>query len=234
MKALDFFCGAGGLTRGLIDAGIDVVAGYDCDEACRLTYEHNNPGARFVHADIGELGLSDLAIRCGGNGYDDFLFAGCAPCQPFSQQRKGEPRRRDATLLAEFGRLIEAVLPGYVLMENVPGLANVEGFSTFRRFLRLLASRGYHYVFDVMDAKCFGVPQSRRRLVLIAMKDRQPSLPAAKFGKTCCTVPHRPGGHITLPCNQIWSKSSESSQSRRCRDLCTEPSATPFYAARRW
>ena len=63
MKALDFFCGAGGLTRGLIDAGIDVVAGYDCDEACRLTYERNNPGTRFVQADIRELGLSDLAIK---------------------------------------------------------------------------------------------------------------------------------------------------------------------------
>ena len=191
MKALDFFCGAGGLTRGLIDAGIDVVAGYDRDEGCRLSYESNNPGSRFVHADIREVGPGDLAIRPGSHSYDDVLFAGCAPCQPFSQQRKGEPRRRDATLLAEFGRLIEAALPAYVLMENVPGLAHVDGFSTFRRFLRRLALHGYHYVFDVLDAKCFGVPQNRRRLVLIAMKDRQPSLPAAKFGKTLrpfCTV----------------------------------------------
>jgi len=184
MKALDFFCGAGGLTRGLIDAGIDVVAGYDRDGACQLTYEHNNPGARFVQADIKGLGLSDLAIRRGSHGYDDVLFAGCAPCQPFSQQRKGDMPRRDATLLAEFGRLIEAALPGYVLMENVPGIANVEGFSTFRRFLRILASHGYQYSFDILDAKCFGVPQNRRRLVLIAMKGRQPSLPIAKFGGT--------------------------------------------------
>lgn len=182
MKALDFFCGAGGLTRGLIDAGIDVVAGYDCDAACRLTYERNNPGARFIQADIREIGLSDLAIKHGSRGYDDVLFAGCAPCQPFSQQRKGDRRRRDATLLAELGRLIATALPGYVLMENVPGIANIEGFSTFRRFLRLLTSNGYQYVFDVLDAKSFGVPQNRRRLVLIAMKGRQPSLPAAKFG----------------------------------------------------
>ena len=138
MKALDFFCGAGGLTRGLIDAGIDVVAGYDYDAAFRLTYERNNPRARFVHADIRELALSDLAIRRRSHAYDDVLFAGCAPCQPFSQQRKGDPCYRDATLLAQFGRLIAAALPGYVLMENVPGIANVKGFSTFRRFLRLL------------------------------------------------------------------------------------------------
>ena len=75
-------------------------------------------------------------------------------------------------------------------MENVPGIANVEGFSTFRRFLRLLVSHGYRYAFDVLDAKCFGVPQNRRRLVLIAMKERQPSLPAAKFGGLC--VPSAP------------------------------------------
>jgi len=181
MKALDFFCGAGGLTRGLIDAGVDVVAGYDRDESCGIIYEGNNPGVRFVEADIAELGLGDLAIKPKTHAFDDVLFAGCAPCQPFSQQRKGDLRRHDATLLGEFGRLIEEALPGYVLMENVPGIANVEGFSTFRRFLRLLRSNGYQYAFDVLDAKHFGVPQNRRRLVLVAMRRMKPSLPVAKF-----------------------------------------------------
>ncbi len=171
------------MTRGLIDAGIDVVAGYDRDEACRMTYEHNNPGTRFVQADIRELDVGDLAIKRRSQTFNAVLFACCAPCQPFSQQRKGGARRRDATLLAQFGRLIQAALPGYVLMENVPGIADVEGFSTFRRFIRLLEKNKYLYVFDVLDAKCFGVPQNRRRLVLIAMKDVQPSLPEAKFGK---------------------------------------------------
>ena len=63
MKALDFFCGAGGLTRGLLDAGIDVVAGFDYDERCRSTYEHNNPGVRFIKADVKEIGLKDLGVR---------------------------------------------------------------------------------------------------------------------------------------------------------------------------
>ena len=63
MRAFDFFCGAGGLTRGLLDAGIEVVAGFDCDERCRSTYEHNNRGVRFVHADIREMGLNDLTAR---------------------------------------------------------------------------------------------------------------------------------------------------------------------------
>jgi len=181
MKAFDFFCGAGGLTHGLLDVGIKVVAGFDCDDRHRSTYEHNN-GARFVHADIREMGLDDLVVKGKRGRFDDVLFAGCAPCQPFSQQRKGEQRRRDATLLNEFGRLVEAALPGQVLIENVPGIARVRGFSAFRRFLRMLEGNGYMYAFDVLDAKHYGVPQNRRRLVLIAMRGAQPSMPVARYG----------------------------------------------------
>ena len=63
MKAFDFFCGAGGLTRGLLDARIRVIAGFDCDDRYRSTYEHNNRGARFVHADIRETGLKNLVVK---------------------------------------------------------------------------------------------------------------------------------------------------------------------------
>lgn len=181
MKAYDFFCGAGGLTRGLLDAGIEVIAGFDCDEHCRSTYEYNNPAVEFIKANIREIGaknLKNLAAR-----HDDILFAACAPCQPFSSQRKGKKQRQDATLLGEFGRLVEAKLPGYVLIENVAGIASVSGFSVFRRFLKMLEANSYGYVYDVLDAKHYGVPQNRRRLVLLATKKRLPSLPEPKYGK---------------------------------------------------
>ena len=184
MKAFDFFCGAGGLTRGLLDAGIKVVAGFDCDECCRSTYEHNNPGARFVQADIREIRLNDLAVKGRLRRYDDVLFAGCAPCQPFSPQRKGNGRRHDATLLSEFGRLVEAALPGYVLIENVPGIAKVRGFSSFRRFLHMLEANGYLYAHGILDAKRYGVPQNRSRLVLLAIRHLQASLPEPKYGSS--------------------------------------------------
>ncbi len=183
MKAYDFFCGAGGLTRGLLDAGIEVVAGFDCDERCLSTYKHNNPGVGFVKADLREIGPKNLGLKCRSGRYDDVLFAGCAPCQPFSSQRKGNTRWHDATLLGEFGRLVEAVLPGYVLIENVPGIARVPGFSIFRRFLRMLDTNGYGYVSDVLDAKNYGVPQNRRRLVLLATRHRLTPLPEPKYGK---------------------------------------------------
>lgn len=182
MKAIDFFCGAGGLTRGLLDAGINVIAGFDSDEKCRVTYEHNNPGAQFLSSDIREISLQDLTKLARTSDFDGMLFSGCAPCQQFSQQRKGKERRHDATLLSEFGRLVESALPGQVLIENVAGIAKVPGYSTFHRFLRLLRVNGYQYVYDVLNAKCYGVPQNRRRLVLIAMRGLKPSLPKQKYG----------------------------------------------------
>ena len=183
MKAWDFFCGAGGLTRGLLDAGIDVITGVDCDERCRPTYEYNNTGVGFVQTDMKEIGPKNLGLKCWSGRYDDVLFAGCAPCQPFSSQRKRNGQRHDATLLGEFGRLVEAVLPGYVLIENVPGIARVPGFSIFRRFLRMLDANGYRYVSGILNAKHYGIPQNRRRLVLMATRHRLPSLPEPKYGK---------------------------------------------------
>jgi len=182
MPAFDFFCGAGGLTRGLLDAGIKVLAGFDSDENCRKTYEHNNSGVPFVTADIRALTPADLKSYCKDVPFDKMLFVGCAPCQPFSPQAKTK-RRREATLLGAFGRLIEAARPARVFMENVPGIARVKGNSTFKRFLRLLDRNGYNFVYGHIDAKRYGVPQNRRRLILIAMRQGQPTLPRAKYGR---------------------------------------------------
>lgn len=182
MKAIDFFCGAGGMTRGLLDAGINVIAGFDQDENCQPSYEFNNIGAKFIHADIRAIDLAQLIENSRMRKFGDVLFAGCAPCQPFSSQRKGEGHHRDATLLSEFGRLVEKALPGYVLIENVPGIAKVQGFSTFQRFLRTLTENGYKYIYDILDAKHYGVPQNRRRLVLLASRQSVPSLPKPKYG----------------------------------------------------
>lgn len=182
MKAFDFFCGGGGLTRGLLDAGINVIAGFDSDERYRNTYEHNNRGVRFVASDIRDVTLEKLKKLARTQSFKDVLFAGCAPCQPFSQQRRGEKRIRDARLLGEFGRLVETAKPGQILIENVPGMAKVPGFSTFRRFLHLLEDNSYKFAFGVLNAKHFGVPQNRRRLVLIATLGTDASLPEAKYG----------------------------------------------------
>ena len=185
MTAFDFFCGAGGLTHGLSAAGFRVLAGFDVDALCRDTYERNNPGSRFVSVDIRDLTTAGLKNYADTNRFADMLFAGCAPCQPFSQQQKNGKRRYtyEATLLSQFGRLIAEAAPGYVLMENVPGIARVKGNSTFKRFLALLEKNGYEYVYGIVDAKRFGVPQTRRRLVLLASRRGAPTLPNATHSR---------------------------------------------------
>jgi DNA (cytosine-5)-methyltransferase 1 len=182
MSAFDFFCGAGGLTRGLLDAGIRVIAGFDSDGKCKQSYESNNPGAMFVEAKIHKITLKDLKTYARGEPLNKMLFAACAPCQPFSKQIGHGENRYQAALLGEFGRLIEEALPGQILMENVPGIARIKGNSTFRRFLRMLERNGYQYEYGTLDAKRYGVPQNRRRIILIAMEGIKPTLPKPTHG----------------------------------------------------
>lgn len=166
--AADLFCGAGGLTRGLLDSGIKVVKGYDTDENASLTYEKNNPGTRFFSDDVLLLKGEDIL-----NGIDRkkdfFLLAGCAPCQPFSLINQApEKRKNERNLLLEFGRLIKETEPDFIFMENVPGLMNGRGKKIFKEFLDILNEKNYFYDYRVLNTMNYGVPQRRRRLVLIA------------------------------------------------------------------
>lgn len=182
ITAIDFFCGAGGLTRGLLDVGIKVVAGIDIDEQCKDTYEKNNRPAIFLHADVRKLESKLIKQLVRGVSKRDLLFAGCAPCQAFSQQRKSGNRRSDATLLVSLAKLIGLFRPGQVLIENVPGLTKIKGFSAYQRFLRTLMLNGYNFDDGIMDAKNYGVPQNRRRYVLFAMRGGNPVLPKVTHG----------------------------------------------------
>ena len=190
MTAIDLFCGAGGLTLGLRRAGWEVVAGVDADEAVRETYESNNPGVRFVSADIRSVSEQEVRTLVGAVPAADLLLAGCAPRQPFSKQRRAGLRKRgNATLLGQFARLVRALEPRVVLMENVPGIAAVPGFSSFRRFLKTLRDCGYACDHGVLNACEFGVPQHRRRHVLLAARGPAVKLPSpAQSGSSAVTV----------------------------------------------
>jgi DNA (cytosine-5)-methyltransferase 1 len=169
--AVDIFCGAGGLTRGLLDAGIPVVAGYDIDEACRYAYEHNNAAAVFKKQSVSEITAEDLATHYPA-GHTRILV-GCAPCQPFSKYAQGERGAKDDKwkLLDEFARLVCEVKPDIVSMENVPELADHE---TFETFLAILATEGFHFDEDpesrVIYCPDYGMAQHRHRLVVVASR----------------------------------------------------------------
>lgn len=167
IEAIDLFCGAGGLTRGLLDAGVKVKAGFDLDGTCRHAYEHNNPGAKFLEADVSKLTSKSLMGFWGKGAIK--LLAGCAPCQPFSTAanaaRTEEDKRYD--LLDHFSRLVTSCRPDLVTMENVP---RVKNHPPFERFLKRLRGLKYDVWFRVVACTDVGVPQTRRRLVLLASR----------------------------------------------------------------
>lgn len=166
VHAIDLFCGTGGLSLGLSQAGIDVVAGVDLEESCRYPYEHNID-AIFVHRSVSDLTGADLEALWPTSGLR--LLAGCAPCQPYSSQRRGLSPSRDRNwpLLGEFARLVRDAGPDMVTMENVPPL---ERDPQFIKFAFSLKEAGYHVVHSVLYGPDFGLGQHRRRLVLMASR----------------------------------------------------------------
>lgn len=167
---VDLFCGVGGLTCGLEKVGLDVVAGYDVDATCEYTYSFNN-NARFIHKNIENV--TGKEIKKFLQGYDVKILAGCAPCQPFSSHQKDKYHRdkhKDWKLLYQFARLIKEAKPHIVSMENVPELANEQ---VFRDFLKTLEEQKYHVTYMVANAADYGVPQRRKRLLLLASKMKQ-------------------------------------------------------------
>lgn len=182
IKAVDLFCGAGGLTHGLIKSGINVVAGYDIEDSCRFAYEHNN-NALFIKQDVTSLQSKDVAQYLVGSDFT--LLAGCAPCQPFStysrvKQKSQAHKDERWNLLSSFGRIISEVKPDFVTMENVPGLAEQQ---VFNDFLFLLSTNSYNFDYRVVFCPDYGMAQTRKRLVLVASRIGLINIPEPSNGQ---------------------------------------------------
>jgi DNA (cytosine-5)-methyltransferase 1 len=183
IRVFDFFSGCGGTSCGFSQAGMDVAMGLDIDPDSADSFQANFPRATFLLGDIREMDVEVLAPII-GKRKTPLLFCGCAPCQPFSKQNRNQSNkdpRRD--LLSEFSRFVARWLPEYVFVENVPGLQKIKGKGgPFHKFNRLLSDLGYSLASDVVPAMAFGVPQTRKRLVLLARRDGAISLPPSSHG----------------------------------------------------
>lgn len=169
LSVIDFFCGAGGMSFGLANAGLNVRAGIDVDSTCQTTYEQNVRGATFVSSDVSHLTADALKSQLSIRSNDDSLvLTGCSPCQYWSKINTNRTKsRQSAYLLKEFMRFVNDLSPGWIIVENVPGLVKKEG-SALPDFLKFLTRRGYSYAHSVLDLSHYQVPQSRHRFVLIA------------------------------------------------------------------
>ncbi len=170
LSAVDLFSGAGGLTLGLKQAGFQVLAGVEIDSLAAESYRLNHPDSKLVEQDIREVDPSVLMTSLGLRRGELDLLAGCPPCQGFSSirtRRRGTVEDSRNDLLFQFVRFVDAFRPRALLMENVPGLAVDARLGSLVRRLR---HRGYRMRWSVVDAAEHGVPQRRRRLVMIGSR----------------------------------------------------------------
>ena len=175
LTVIDLFCGAGGLTLGLKRAGFNVVAGIELNTEIAKTYKANHPTTKLLIKDVREINGKEILELTGLKEID--LVAGCPPCQGFTtlttKYHRKDPRN---DLVLEMARLIEEIMPKMVMMENVPGLAT-RGKPLLDEFVERLESLGYLVNKDILQMADYGVPQSRRRLVLLAGKGFHIPLP---------------------------------------------------------
>lgn len=176
----DFFSGCGGTSKGFQNAGLNPAFALDFDHDAAETFRKNFPETHFSSSDITLFRSEEIEDLV--RSYDVTLFCGCAPCQPFTRQNTQKPEKRTdvrRSLLSRFGLLIEKHLPDYIFVENVPGIQKITGNSTLTRFKKRLEALGYNPTVEVVESQRYGVPQRRRRLVLVASKHGTVGFPAA-------------------------------------------------------
>lgn len=198
IEVVDLFCGVGGLTCGLIQSGLKVKAGFDIDKTCKYPYEFNN-NAKFIEKDIRNVSAEDINKCYSPNAIK--VLAGCAPCQPFSQMsfkyQSDENKKRENDkrydLLLEFGRLVKSVKPDIVSMENVPKIRDTY---VFKEFLAILEESGYNVDYKVVYCPDYGIPQNRRRFLLLASKKGEIKLLDKTHSKDSYVTVRQTIGHL--------------------------------------
>ncbi len=169
--AVDLFCGCGGLTVGLRQAGFEVVGAVDNDPLSLLTYHENHPRVKIYSDDIRNIKTDEFVKMLKLDEGELDLLAGCPPCQGFSTMRtlngalEIDDDRND--LLLDFLRFVEDLEPRAVMLENVPGLSRDERFAYFYSRMEEMGYLGEHRILDASD---YMVPQRRRRLIYMAGK----------------------------------------------------------------
>lgn len=201
LKAVDFFCSGGGMSSGMLKAGIKILAGIDVDNTCKETYEANIKGAEFIHADVFKLKEVELEQRLNlKKNDDDLVLIGCSPCQFWSIINTDKNKSRESkNLLIEFRRFVEYFNPGYVVVENVPGVLRKKEESGLEDFISWLEKQDYKVHFNVHNVSDYGVPQNRKRFTLIANRVTDKKLEPIKHTGRKLTVYDVIGEHNGFP-----------------------------------
>ncbi len=170
-KALDLFCGIGGLSLGLHQAGIDTIGGVDCWEEAQATFNHNLAPVRCMRADITKTSLSDIESFFGVPASAIDLVAGGPPCQGFSTVGKRDAADPRNSLWTAYQSLVAEIRPAYVIIENVEGIIVMEKGAVQQEIIDSFASIGYHMKCRLLVSADYGIPQLRKRAVFLGWLD---------------------------------------------------------------
>jgi DNA (cytosine-5)-methyltransferase 1 len=177
--AIDLFSGCGGLSTGLKKAGFKVIAACEIDQKAHTTYSKNHPEVKLYSQDIRNVFPTRILVDLGLRPGELDLLAGCPPCQGFSRIRtknkKSSVKDERNDLVSEFLRFVRVLKPKTLMMENVPALISDKRFVDLCKELKRLH---YKYIAQVLDAANYGVPQRRKRMILLASRLHAPNLGA--------------------------------------------------------
>ena len=186
VKVFDFFSGCGGASRGFRDAGMEIVFALDNDSDAQRTFQINFPSVPFEPTDIRDMSIDRVCSLADAERPNPIIFCGCAPCQPFTKQNtQRRDRKQDdrMPLLSHFANFIRDCKPDIVFVENVPGLQKFsDSTEPFGGFLQSLEIAGYRFDHTPVSLMKYGIPQSRRRLVLLASRHGPIKLPPKTNG----------------------------------------------------
>lgn len=165
-NSVDVFSGCGGLSAGMVKAGFTAKAAIEIDKHAVLAYRMNHPKTKVIENDIRKVASDDIKTVL--NGEPLHLLAGCPPCQGFSSVRRLNRRQnvRDDrnALIVEYLRFVKELKPLTIMMENVPGLIN---YYLFKNVVKELNELGYRPKVKIVNVKDYGVPQNRKRLIMV-------------------------------------------------------------------
>ena len=185
-NVLDLFCGCGGLSCGFERAGYNIVLGIDNDKQALNTFELNHKGAKSICGDITAIHLDDID-RVTRNKKIDVIIGG-PPCQGMSlsgPRKFDDPRNK---LYLSYIRLVEEIKPEAFVIENVPGLVSLFGGQIKDSILQRLTTLGYNVTYQILSADDYGVPQSRKRVVFVGLRDNVFEYPNKFSYKVSCEM----------------------------------------------
>lgn len=185
-NVLDLFCGCGGLSYGFESAGYKIVLGIDNDKKALETFELNHDGAKSICGDIATINASDIAAVTGNKRID--VIIGGPPCQGMSlsgPRKFDDPRNK---LYLSYIRLVEEIKPQAFVIENVPGLVSLFGGQIKDNIINRLTELGYTVCYKILCSADYGVPQSRRRVVFVGLRNRAFEYPIRHKEQITCSM----------------------------------------------